>query len=332
MTGGTSVRDRSIAAGRSGHSPVLEPRVQAFIEAIDRRPRLSEPELPATRRFVEAAQRVELTRPGVEVWDFEMPGAPSGSVWVRVLRPRGVIGALPAIVYMHGGGWVLGSVRTHDRLMRDIVVETGTVVIAPMYSLSPEAPYPAALEECYAVLKHCAETARALGVDRSRIAVAGDGAGGNLAAALALLAKQRDGPKLAAQVLICPWADRRTDDLGSGESGASEFPRRDELEWCWRQYAPAPTRSREITASPARASAEQLAGLPRTLVITAEADVTRRAAETYARRMRAAGVSVLAVRYEGTIHDFLVINDLCGTDAATAALAQAVTFLNSVLR
>ena len=329
---GISVRDRPRTDGGNGHSPVLEPRVQAFIEAISTRPRLSKPRLPVTRRFVEAAQRVERTRPGVEVWDLEIPDARSGPVWVRVLRPRGVIGVLPTILYMHGGGWVLGSVRTHDRVLRDIVVETGAVVIAPMYSLSPEARYPTALEECYAVLKHLAGESRALGLDRARIAVAGDGTGGNLAAAVALLAKQRGGPKLAAQVLICPWADRSTADLGSSETGADEFPRREELEWCWRQYAPTPAQSREVTVSPVRAPVEQLVGLPRALVITAEADLTRGAAETYARRMRAAGVSVLAVRYEGTTHDFLVINDLCDTNTASAALAQAVTFFNFALR
>jgi acetyl esterase/lipase len=329
---GTCVLDSPSADGPQGDDPVLEVRVHRFIEAVSRRPHLAEAELPATRRLVEAAQNVEQTRPGVEIRDVEIPGGPSGAVWARVLRPRSVIGALPAIVYMHGGGWVLGSVRTHERVLRDIVVETGAVVIAPMYSLSPEARYPTALEECYAVLRHFAGTSRGLGVDRSRIAVAGDGAGGNLAAALALLAKARGGPRLAAQVLLCPWVDGNPDDRDTSDPPVGEFPRREELEWCWRQYATTPARSREITVSPVLASADQLAGLPPALVITAEVDVTRDAAEWYARRMRAAGVSVLSVRYDGTISDFLVINCLSSTSAAKAALAQATTFISSALR
>jgi len=329
---GAIVRDRAITDGRNGHGPVLEPQVQLFIDAISRRPRLSERGLLAARRFVEAAQHVERARPGVEVRDIEIPGGPSRSVWARVLRPSGVIGALPVIVYMHGGGWVLGSVRTHDRLLRDIAVETGAMVIAPIYTRSPEARYPTALEECYAVVTHLAGAPRGLGVDRSRIAVAGDGAGGNLAAALALLAKQRRGPKLAAQLLLCPWVDRHAGAASSSERPDGGFPRPEELDWCWRQYATTPAHSRAVTASPARASAEQLAGLPRALVITADVDVTRGAAETYARRMRAAGVSVLAVRYDGTIHDFVVINEMCATNAANAALAQAISFLRSALR
>ena len=329
---GTRARERLVAEARNGDGPVLETRVQGFLDAVSRRPRLSESELPATRRLVEAAQHVERARAGVEVQEIEISCCPSGSVWARILRPRGVIGALPAIVYMHGGGWVLGSVRTHDRLLRDLVVETGAVVIAPMYSLSPEAHYPTALEECFSVLNYLAKTPRGLWVDRSRIVVAGDGSGGNLAAALTLLAKHRGGPRLAAQVLLCPWLDRNTVGSGSTAPEVDEFPRREEVEWCWQQYATTRAQAREITVSPARAQVVQLAGLPRTLIITADVDVTRDAADIYARRMRAAGVSVLAVRYDGTIPDFLVINDLCGTTAARAALAQVMGFIQALFR
>jgi len=328
----TRAPEKPVAEARAADGPVLETRVQGFLDAVSTRRRLSQSELPATRRLIEAAQHVERARAGVEVQEIEITCGPSASVWARILRPRGAIGALPAIVYLHGGGWVLGSVRTHDRLLRDLVVETGAVVVAPTYSLSPEARYPTALEECFSVLNYLAGTPRGLWVDRSRIIVAGDGSGGNLAAALALLAKHRGGPRLAAQVLLCPWLDRTTVGSGSSAPEVDAFPRSEEVEWCWRQYATTPAQAREITLSPARAQVAQLAGLPRTLIITTDVDVTRDAAEVYARRLRAAGVSVLAVRYDGTIPDFLVINDLCGTTAARAALAQVTVFIQPPFR
>jgi acetyl esterase/lipase len=226
---------------------------------------------------------------------------------------------------------VFGDAHTHDRLVRELAVGAGAAVVFPEYQRSPEARYPVAIEQNYAVAQWVASGGAGRGLDPSRIAVVGDSVGGNMTAALTLMAKARGGPQLAAQVLFYPVTDASF-DTGSYEQFAEGFYlRRDGMRWFWDQYITDEDQRGEITASPLRATTEQLAGLPRALVITAEADVLRDEGEAYSRKLREAGVDVTATRYEGIVHDFVMLNGLRGTNAAGAAIAQAVQYLRDAL-
>jgi acetyl esterase/lipase len=252
-------------------------------------------------------------------------------VSVRIVRPPGAAGTLPVIVYIHGAGWVFGNAHTHDRLIRELAVGTGAAVVFPNYSLSPEARYPVAIEESYAVLEWVAEHGTEQGLDPSRIAVAGDSVGGNMTAALTLMAKHRSGPPIMTQVLFYPVTDASFDTPSYHQFAEGYFLRRDAMQWFWNQYTTDQAQRNEITASPLRASLEQLTGLPKALVITGEADVLRDEGEAYARKLRQAGVDVTATRYEGIIHDFVMLNALRSTNAAEDAITQAINHLTDAL-
>jgi acetyl esterase/lipase len=239
--------------------------------------------------------------------------------------------SLPIILYTHGAGWVFGNSHTHDRLIRELVVGTGAALVFPNYILSPEARYPTAIEEIYAVLEWIAQHGAAHSLDGSRIAVAGDSVGGNMPAAITLMAKQRSGPQLAAQVLFYPVTDASFDTGSYHQFAEGYFLRRDAMQWFWDQYTTDEHQRSEITALPLRATTDQLADLPKALVITGEADVLRDEGEAYGRKLRAAGVDVTATRYEGIIHDFVMLNALRETNAAQNAITEATTYLRRVL-
>jgi acetyl esterase len=310
---------------------VLEPAAQAFAEATGARPYLFELGPTDGRKALDQVQSGEIAKPDVEIRDRSIPGGPSGEVSVRILRPKGAAGAVPAIVFMHGAGWVFGDELTHDRLVRELAAGTGAAVVFPNYSRSPEARYPVAIEEGYAVLSWVADHGSDEALDSSRVAVSGDSVGGNMSAALTLMAKERAGPSLAAQVLFYPVTDASFDTDSYHEFAEGYHLRRDAMQWFWGQYTTDPSQREEPTASPLRASTDQLAGLPPALVITGEADVLRDEGEAYATKLRQAGVPVTAARYGGIIHDFVMLNALRETHAADAAIRQAIGFLKRAL-
>jgi acetyl esterase/lipase len=312
-------------------SPVLEPAAQEFANATAKPPFLFDIGPVEGRKVVDEVQAGDVPKPDVDVEDTTVPGGPSGSVSVRILRPKGSAGALPALVYVHGAGWVFGNAHTHDRLIRELASGVGAAVVFPNYSLSPEARYPTAIEESYAVARWVAEHGGEKRLDGSRLAVAGDSVGGNMTAALTLMAKERGSPRFAAQVLFYPVTDASFDTGSYQQFAEGYFLRRDAMQWFWDQYTTDPAERARITASPLRATPDQLAGLPPALVITAEADVLRDEGEAYAAKLRQAGVDVTAVRYLGIIHDFVMLNGLRDTPAARAAIAQAIGFLRAAL-
>jgi len=199
------------------------------------------------------------------------------------------------------------------------------------YSRAPEERYPTAVEESYAMLRHVAERGPEHGLDGTRLAVAGDSAGANIAAAVTLLAKDRSVPAITAQVLFYPITDAAFETPSYRQFATGYQLRRDEVQWFWDQYVPDRARRHEVTASPPRASVDQLAGLPPALLITAEADVLRDEGEAYASKLRLAGVPVTAVRYAAIVHDFVVLDALRNTQAAIAATAQAASYLRQAL-
>jgi acetyl esterase/lipase len=310
---------------------VLEPAAQEFADATANPPYLFDLGPVEGRKTVDEVQSGEIEEPHVDVEDTTVPGGPSGEVSIRILRPKGAGGQLPVILYTHGAGWVFGNAHTHDRLVRELAAGTGAAVVFVNYSLSPEAHYPTAIEEIYAVLEWVAQHGSEKNLDGSRIAVAGDSVGGNMSAAITLMAKQRSGPKLAAQVLFYPVTDASFDTDSYHQFAEGYFLRRDGMQWFWDQYTTDEHHRAEITASPLRASTDDLAGLPKALIITGEADVLRDEGEAYGRKLREAGVDVTATRYEGIIHDFVMLNALRGTNAAGAAIAQAIAYLQDAL-
>jgi acetyl esterase/lipase len=310
---------------------VLEPAAQEFADATANPPFLFDLGPEKGRETVDEVQSGETGRPDVDITDTTVPGGPSGEVSVRILRPRGATGPLPVIVYIHGAGWVFGNTRTHDRLIRELAVGANAAVVFPNYSLSPEAKYPTAIEESYAVASWVAQHGAEQNLDPTRIAIAGDSVGSNMTAALTLLAKQRGDVSFAQQVLFYPVTDASFDTDSYHQFALGYFLRRDAMQWFWDQYTTDPAERAEITASPLRASLDELAGLPPALVITGEADVLRDEGEAYASKLRAAGVPVTAVRYQGIIHDFVMLNALRDTHAAAAAIGQAIATLHAAL-
>jgi acetyl esterase/lipase len=235
------------------------------------------------------------------------------------------------IIYIHGAGWVFGNAHTHDRLVRELAVGARAAVVFPAYDLSPEARYPVAIEQNYAVARWVVTDGAANNLDATRVAVAGDSVGGNMSAALTLMAKQRGDVPLVQQVLFYPVTDASFDTGSYHQFATGYFLRRDGMQWFWDQYTTDETQRAEITASPLRATTEQLTGLPPALVITGEADVLRDEGEAYASKLREAGVPVTAVRFQAIIHDFVMLNALRETHAAEAAITLATGTLRTAL-
>jgi acetyl esterase/lipase len=310
---------------------VLEPAAKQFTEATANPPYLYQIAPSEGRKIADDLQSDPANLPDADLTDLTVPGGPSGEVRVRVVRPAGATGTLPVILYVHGLGWVFGNSHTHDRLVRELAVGANAAVVFPEYSLSPEAKYPTAIEEIYAVATWIAGSGAGQGLDPARIAIVGDSVGGNMAAAVTLLAKQRGGVSFAQQVLFYPVTDASFDTASYHQFAEGYFLRREAMFWFWDQYTTDPRQRAEITASPLRATTEQLAGLPPALVIVGEADVLRDEGEAYANKLRAAGVPVTAVRYQGIIHDFVAVNALRGTNAAQAAITQAIGALRTAL-
>lgn len=311
--------------------PVLEPAAQAFVEATANPPYLFDLPPAEGRKAVDEVQSGEIAKPAIDEEWITVSGGPTGSVRARIVRPAGATGTLPVILYIHGAGWVFGNAHTHDRLVRELAVGAGAAVVFPEYDLSPEVRYPVAIEQNYTVAKWVVEQGATKDLDGSRLAVAGDSVGGNMTAALTLMAKERGDVPLVQQVLFYPVTDASFDTGSYHQFATGYFLRRDGMQWFWDQYTTDETERAQITASPLRASTEQLAGLPPALVITGEADVLRDEGEAYANKLREAGVAVTAVRYQAIIHDFVMLNALRETHAAEAAINQAVATLRAAL-
>lgn len=312
-------------------TPVLEEATQSFVEATANPPFLFDLPIDEGRRTVDSAQDGEFPDPAATRENLTIAGGPTGEVSITIYRPAGAVGVLPVILYTHGAGWVFGDLHTHDRLVRELTTRAEAATVFVSYSLSPEARYPTAIEQVYAALEWIGEHGGEHDLDPNRIAVAGDSVGGNMTAALTLMAKQRGGPRIAGQLLYYPVTNAAFDTASYHQFATGYWLRRDAMQWFWDQYTTDPEQRAEITASPLRASAQQLTGLPRALVIVGEADVLRDEGEAYAAHLRAAGVPVTSVRYLGTIHDFVMLNALRDTRAAKAATAQGGEFLRATL-
>jgi acetyl esterase len=310
---------------------VLEPAAQEFADATSTPPFIYELTPDKAREVLEDVQRSPIDKPDVDIEELTIPGGPHGQIAVRLIRPAGMTGTLPVILYIHGAGWVLGSPQTHDLLVRNLAVGAQAAVVFPDYRRAPEAQYPSQIEEAYTAATWIVEHGSEHGLDPDRVAVAGDSVGGNMTIAVTLMAKERGGPSFSAQLLYYPVTDAGMDTGSYHQFADGYFLTRAGMAWFWDQYLPDETRRGDILASPIGASTEDLAGLPPAMVITGEADVLRDEGEAYATKLRAAGVEVTATRYGGIIHDFVMLHPLAATHAARAATTQGAAFLREAL-
>lgn len=281
--------------------------------------------------LVGAQTGVKVDVSGIKVVDktIEVDGQ---SIQLKVVRPADAKGVLPVFMFFHGGGWVLGDYPTHERLIRDLVVGSGAAAVYVDYSPSPEAKYPTAINQAYAATQWVAQNGAQIGVDGKRLAVAGNSVGGNMAAVVSLMAKDKGTPAIKFQLLMWPVTDANFNNASYNQFADGHFLSKNLMQWFWDNYTTDPKQRADIYASPLQASVEQLQGLPSALVQTAEFDVLRDEGEAYARKLDAAGVNVTTVRYNGMIHDFGLLNVISQIPGTQSAMQQAAAALKANLK
>jgi acetyl esterase len=306
---------------------MLEKSTAKFIEGLKGEKPIYKHTPEQARAILEKVQSAPVDKLDVAIEEKRCPGKRGTSF--LILRPRNTAEALPVILYIHGAGWVMGSAATHDRLVRELAVRAQAAVIFVNYALAPEAHFPVAIEQIYAVCEYVAEHAKQLHLDASRFVVAGDSVGGNMSIALTLLAKERKGFKIDAQLLFYPVTSAELNTSSYTEFADGPWLTKPAMQWFWNAYEPDAKKRKNPLLSPLHAPVAALKGLPPALVLTAENDVLRDEGEQYASRLMQAGIDVTAMRFLGTIHDFLMLNALAHTPAAETALACAAQFLHT---
>ncbi|WP_246670274.1 alpha/beta hydrolase [Bradyrhizobium stylosanthis] len=303
--------------------PRIDPQIRSFLAKInkDSSPFWELPQPKPQEILSELQSQTAVDMSGVTTTEQTI-SQEGRTVKLYVMKPVRASSNPGVLFFIHGGVWIVGNFQNHQRLLRDLVVGSGQVGVFVEYTPLPQAKFPTQLEESYAALKWVASHAQELGADGTRIAIAGNSVGGNMTAALALMAKDRNGPKISYQVLLIPATDASVDTQSYHEYETGRFLPRAFMKYGWDLYAPdAKTRDNPYV-SPLRASMNELKGLPPALVITAENCPLRDEGEAYARKMKDAGVTVDAVRYNGTIHDFVLLNALRGVPSTEAAIDQ----------
>jgi acetyl esterase/lipase len=309
---------------------ILEPAAQKLADASANPPFLYQLGAEGARKVLDDIQAAPIRKlDATEKW-ITVP-AEVGDVRVRIVKPLGATSALPTVLYMHGGGWVLGNAGTHDRLVRELAVGVNAAIVFVEYNRAPEAHYPVAIEQGYATARWIVSQGASEGLDAQRLAVAGDSVGGNMATALAIMAKQRGDVRFVHQSMYYPVTDAAQNTTSYKDFADGPFLTAKNMAWFWDSYLPDRNKRLEITASPLRASLEDLAGLPPAFVIVDENDVLRDEGEAYARRLIEAGVPTTIVRYDAILHDFMMLNPVRETQATTAAVEQAISILRKAL-
>jgi acetyl esterase len=307
----------------------LEPITQQFIDSLASSPPLKTFLATEPRAILARAQLGPVGKPRANIEDLTFPVGPTGTVQVRITRPPRPGQTLPVVMLFHGGSPVVGDKQTYDRLMREIAVGVGAAVIFVDYDRAFKSLFPVAVEQAYAATKYIVDEARHLNVDANRLAVIGDGVGGNIAAVLTLLAKERRAPKIALQILLCPMTDVDFETASYRRYADGPWLTRSAMQWFWDAYVPNEGNRRDCKCTPLNATIDQLRNLPDALVIVAENDVLRDEGEAYARKLSDAGIRVTSIRYNGTIHDFVLLDALADTPAVRSAVAQMIAALKS---
>lgn len=316
------------------NDPLIFTKVQSFLKALNSgngKPLEQLSPADARQVLVGAQKSVEVDYSGIE--ESERTITQNGyTVKMHITKPKGAKAGAPVFIFIHGGGWILGDYPTHRRLVRDLVVESGAVAVFPDYSPSPEAKYPTAINEIYAATEWISKNGKEIGVDGKNLAVVGNSVGGNMATVTALMAKDKNGPKIKLQVLLWPVTDADFETESYNLFANGRFLTKNLMKWFWDSYLPDASKRKEIYASPLQASLEQLKGLPPTLVQTAENDVLRDEGETYARKLEQAGVAVTLTRYNGMIHDYGLLNPIATVPSVQVAILQAAAVIKNTLK
>jgi acetyl esterase/lipase len=298
----------------------IDPQAQALLDqfaALGGQP-LSSMSVPDARRAMETLASMRAAPPPIQSAVDRHIAGPAGEIPLRIYRPSAPA-PLPLLVYFHGGGWVLGGIKTHDGVCRELANGAGCVVVSVDYRLAPEHKFPAAAEDCYAATQWAAAHAAELGADAKRLAVGGDSAGGNLAAVVPQMARDRGGPPIIFQLLVYPATDAAFDTPSYRDNAEGYLLTTGDMRWFWNHYLNGPADAANPVASPLRA--ERLTGLPAALVITAEFDPLRDEGEQYAHKLEAAGVPARLTRYDGMIHGFFGMSNMM--DKAKSAMREA---------
>lgn len=304
--------------------PSLDPQVRSFLEGINKDP---SPfwELPQPKPqevLTDLQNRTPVDMSGVTT--VERTIAVDGhQLKLYIMKPDHVANKPGVLLFIHGGVWIVGNFDNHKRLLRDLVVQSGQVGVFVEYTSLPDAKFPVQLEQSYAALEWVKAHAGEFGADGIRIAVAGNSVGGNMTAALTMMAKDRKGPKISYQVLLIPATDASVDSASYLTYGQDRFLARAFMKYGWDLYASDAAQRDNPYVSPLRANLSELKGLPPALIITAENDPLRDEGEAYARKLKEAGNTVSAVRFNGTIHDFVLLNALKDVPSTRAAIQLA---------
>lgn len=328
---GSTISAQTIDSTQSAH---LERNTKAFLNVLNSgngKPleQLSPQDARAVLSGAQSSVKVDLSGITVTEQTITFEGQP---LVLNIVKPANAKGILPVFMFFHGGGWVLGDFPTHQRLVRDLVVESGAAAVFVNYTPSPEAHYPVAINQAYAATKWVAEHGNEIGVDGKRLAVVGNSVGGNMAAVVALMAKDKQGPAIKLQVLLWPVTDANFETASYNQYAINHFLTKNMMIWFWDNYTTDVNARKEIYASPLQATIDQLRGLPPAIVEVAENDVLRDEGEAYARKLNEAGVSVMAARYNGMIHDWGLLNPLSQVPGTHAALLQAAAEIKKALQ
>ncbi len=306
----------------------LEPAAEAVCDQSAIPPLIFELPPEQGRQVLERAQDAPVYKYPADVTMERVDTGEWGTIPAYLAAPRAAA-VRRVIVHLHGGGWVFGSFHTHEKLVRELCARTDSLVVFPEYTLSPEAKYPAALEQCRFVLTHLGQIAGGVypDVDRLPLVVAGDSVGGNMAVAMALLAEERGGPEIQKLLLYYPVTNACFDTTSYRRFANGYYLYREGMRWFWQQYTACPADRRRITASPLLAGPDQLRRLPPTMIINGQADVLRSEDEAFGEKLRRAGVAVTALRVQGTIHDFVMLNALDQTNACRTAMDASTAWI-----
>lgn len=323
----------STNAVKAENDPQILLKVRQFLKGLnsgDGKPMEQLSPADARQVLVGAQQSVPVDYSGIE--ETEKTITQNGlTVTIHIVKPQGAKGNIPVFMFFHGGGWVLGDYPTHRRIVRDLVVESGAAAVFPDYTPSPEAKYPVAINQAYAATEWVSLHGHEIGVNGKDLAVVGNSVGGNMAAVVSLMAKDKKGPAIKLQVLLWPVTNANFETGSYHAFADGRFLTRNMMIWFWDNYTTDPAARKEIYASPLLASLEELKGLPPALVQTAENDVLRDEGEAYARKMDEAGVAVTLTRYGGLIHDYGLLNPLAHIPAVKTAMLEAAAVIKGSL-
>lgn len=313
-----------------GNRISLEPEALEVCNASAKPPLIFQMPPWKGREVLEEAQNTPVHMYPADVTSIVVNTEKWGEIPVYIVCPDHITSPANVIFYIHGAGWVFGSFHTHEKLVRELAARTDSVVVFPEYSRSPEARYPVAIEQCYNVLCKLPSILEKMDIQMNpcTLTVAGDSVGGNMAIAMTIMAKARKGPYIQKQLLYYPVTNACFCTDSYCQFARGYYLYREGMMWFWNQYTTSACDRNEITASPLRADVEHLRGLPEAMIINGEADVLRDEGEAYARKLREAGVDVTAVRIQGIIHDFVMLNALDQTKACRAAMDTSVAWMN----